>query len=1007
MSRSRALRLAQGGRIDRQRSIEFTFNGRRLSGYQGDTLASALLANGIDVVARSFKFHRPRGVLSAGYEEPNALLSVTLRARAGESSAQTTMPLTRATLQPLVEGMSVASENCFPSVDFDLGRAADLLPALWVAGFYNKTFKWPRWESYEPFVRRAAGLGRLPTGSDPAAYFHHNLHCDVLVVGGGVVGLSAALAASRAGARVVLVEQDLEFGGRLLGEQAQIEGQPALQWIDAAVAQLQRTPGVRLMRGTLVAGYYDHNVLTAIDQSDVHHAGGRIERYWRIRAGEVVLATGAIEQPLVFAHNDRPRIMLAGAVRTYLHRYGVAVGRNVAVATNNDDAWRTAFDLHDAGVRVAALVDARPTAGKEMEEGAVSRGLPVYRSSMIVATRGAPAVRAIAVAALGEDGRSLRGARRWIACDALAMSSGWNPTVHLYSQAGGRVRYEPALACLVPEHCRQRVRIAGAANGEFSLVTAVASGTRAGEEAARDALQAASSHAATGASMRAVPQDLRTESFAISQMRRTPGGPSLRQWVDFQHDVTTADIELAVRENYVSVEHLKRYTTTGMAIDQGKTSNLNAMALLGQLTDRPIHEVGTTTFRPQFMPVTLGAIGGGARGGLYAPMRHMPAHDWHERHGASLEDYGGWKRAACYPRPGETREQAIYREVEVVRQRLGLFEGSPLGKIEVRGRDAAQFLHRIYMNNALSLQPGRVRYGLMLNESGIVIDDGVFACLAPEHFLVSTTGANSDRIAAWLDEWHQCEWPQLDVVIVPVTAQWAVLTLAGAAARRLLAALTSDIDFSPEAFPHMSLRTGHLAGIEARVQRVSFSGELSYEISVPANAAVEVWEQLMQRGAEYGIEPVGIEAWLILRLEKGFLHVGTDTDGTTNPLDLGFGPLIDKKSGDFIGRRSLMRAADRREDRRQFVGLEPLNAAEALVPGMHLIAVEGETRRSVGFVTSAAWSPTLGRSIGLGLLEGGRGRMGEVVTVFDAGRLLQARVVSTSFYDPRGERMNA
>ncbi len=991
MSRSGALRLAQGGRgVDRTRSVSFTFNGRRLTGFAGDTLASALLANGVSVVARSFKFHRPRGILSAGFEEPNALVRVEI--------AGSAVPLVRATLQPLVEGMSVASENCFPSVDFDVGRVIDLLHPLFPAGFYNKTFKWPGWHAYEPLIRRMAGLGRLPSGVDRTLYHRHNLHCDVLVIGGGTAGLAAARAASRAGAQVVLMEQDVELGGRLLAERTQIEGESAETWLAAVVDELTRSPLVRIMRRTLVAGYYDHNVLTAIDRSDAERAAAPVERFWTIRARQVVLAAGAIEQPLVFANNDRPGILLAGAVRTYLNRYGVATGRNVVVATNNDDAYRTAFDLHDAGVRVAAIVDVRPGLGPQIEAEIRQRGLTVHRSSMLVDTRGSPGISAVAIMKLSGEGRT------WIACDAVAVSGGWAPTVHLYSQAGGKISYSSALACFVPDNCRQRVRAVGAANGEFALAAAIAGGNRAGAEAARAArLEDSGVHSGMPRASAAE----RSETFGILPVRRAPGGAEGRQWVDFQHDVTASDIRLAVRENFVSVEHLKRYTTSGMAVDQGKTSNLNALTLLAEMSGREIAALGTTTFRPQFMPVALGAINGGAQGELYAPARHMPAHACHVRRGAQFEDYGGWQRPACYPRTGESRESAIAREARTVRTALGLFDGSPLGKIEVRGPDAAQFLHRIYLNNVVSLQPGKVRYGVMLNDNGIVIDDGVFACISPEHFLVSTTGAGAERIAAWLDEWHQCEWPDLDIVIMPVTTQWAVLTLAGAQARTLLQSLSTDMDFSVAAFAHMNFRVGHVAGRAARVQRVSFSGELSYEISVAATEAESLWEEIMQRGAAFGIDAVGIEAWLVLRLEKGFLHVGSDTDGTTNPLDLGLRGVIEKKSGDFVGRRSLLRAHDRSSERRQLIGLEPLDRKDALVAGAHIVRSAGSQPRSEGFVTSAAWSPTLDRSIGLALLERGHRRVGETVEVFDQGGVIQAQVVKPAFFDPGGERMNA
>jgi sarcosine oxidase subunit alpha len=997
---TQTLRLPSGGRIDRSRPIGFKFNGRALHGYAGDTLASALLANGVQTVARSFKFHRPRGVLSAGCEEPNALLRV--------SHGGTVLPITRATLQPLLPGLEASSENCYPGVDFDLGRVLDLTHPLWPAGFYHKTFKWPRWEVYERFVRRAAGLGTVPEGRDPARYFEHNLHCDVLVVGGGAAGIAAALEAGRAGTRVVVLEQEPEFGAALEPDTT-VAGAPAETWLAAALDELARLPAVRLMPRTLAAGYYDHNVLTALDHSSAEHEGGRVERYWKIRAREVVLATGAIEQPLVFGYNDRPGMLLASAVRRYLQRHAVAAGRRVLVATNNDDAWRTAFVLHDAGVAVAGIVDCRERPAERLQAAAAARGLPVHTASLVVESRGRPAVHCVAIARLTSDGRALQGRRRWIDCDAVAMSGGWNPTVHLYSQAGGEVAYDEQLACIVPVRCRQRVRIVGAANGEFGVDAAIESARVAGREAAQDACGPAGAGYAAGRlsdSPREARREHRGETNGIRAVRRAPGVRSNRQWVDFQHDVTVADIELAVRENYVSVEHLKRYTTTGMAVDQGKTSNLNALALLAELTRRPVGSVGTTTFRPQYLPVTMGAIRGGASGALYAPVRELPLRERHLELRAQLDDYGGWRRPACYPRNRETREQAIEREMLAVRRRLALFDGSPLGKIEVRGPGAATFIDRVYVNNMRSLPVGRVRYGLMINENGIVIDDGVCARLGEEHYLLSTTSGGADRISQWLEEWHQGEWPELELVMLPVTTQWAVLNLVGRRARTVLETLPGDIDFSAGALPHMHVRSGTLDGLPARVQRVSFTGELSYEIAVPAASAAALWTRLMQAGVPHGIEPVGVEAWVRLRIEKGYLHVGADTDGTTNPLDLGFAQVVRQKRGDFVGRRSLERVHDRRSDRRQLVGIEPVEPSHVFVAGAHIVTGDGRARRSEGFVTSACHSPVLGRTIGLALLERGAARLGERVTVFESGRTAVARVVSPVFYDAEGIRLD-
>jgi sarcosine oxidase subunit alpha len=988
MTAEQPFRLASGGRIVRDRPIRFTCNGRSLVGYEGDTLASALLANGVRVVGRSFKYHRPRGILSAGVEEPNGIFRVDT----GKLSA----PLVRATLQPLVDGLVATTENVVPSVGFDLGRILDFTHGLWPAGFYNKTFKWPSWHWYEGLIRHSAGSGRLPTGPDPTEYFQHNLHCDVLIVGAGPAGLAAALAASRSGARVLLIEQEPVLGGSVLYDGGTINSAPAESWLAAAVAELNTARNTRILAGTSVAGYYDHNVLMAVDRSDAAGADRPIERLWKIRAKQVVLATGSIEQPLIFAHNDRPGIMLAGAVRRYMTQFAVAAGRAVVVATNNDDAYRTAFVLRDAGIAVPAIVDSRHHASDRVAEEARRRGLNAMQNSFVIDTTGGRVIAKVAVGELSRDGNSMSGRARWFACDALAMSAGPSPTLHLYSQAGGKLRYREDLACFVPDVCRQPLRVAGAANGTFDLATVLAEGTSAGAAAANDC-------GFKGIAAVAARND--ATSGSVGAVRRTPGGVSSRQWVDFRHDVTVADIELAVRENYVSVEHLKRYTTIGMSIDQGKTSSVNAISVLATLTGRTIPEVGTTTFRPMFSPVSMGAITAGTMGDRYAPVRLLAAHDWHAAHGAEFESYGAWRRPACYRNAGEARDAAINREVLAVRHAVGLFEATPLGKIEVKGPDAAEFLNRIYVNNMLTLQPGGVRYGLMLNENGIVIDDGVVARLAPDHYLVSTSSGNADRITGWLDEWHQCEWPHLNLVLSPVTAQWAVLTLAGPQARGLLADLESDIDFSSHAFPHMTIRTGRLAGNSVRVQRVSFSGESCFEISLPACSAQGAWERLVLVGAKMGIEPIGIEAILVLRLEKGFLHVGSDTDGTTNPFDVGFAAIIGKKQGDFIGRRSLLRPNDARQDRRQLVGLEPLNNADSLVAGAHLVHEADATRRSEGFVTSASYSPTLRRSIGLGLLERGFGRRGETVTVFDNKRSLRARVVHPVFYDPKGERL--
>ena len=997
-------RLAKGGRIDRGRTYSFSFDGKRLAGHPGDTLASALLANGVHLVGRSFKYHRPRGIFAAGPEEPNALIQLERGAR--------TEPNLKATQIELYDGLYAESQNRWPSLEFDVSALNNAVSKFLPAGFYYKTFMWPAsfWMKYEYLIRRAAGLGRSPTERDPDSYDKVYAHCDVLVVGAGPAGLAAAREAAKAGARVVLCDEQNEFGGSLLNRKAEIDGMAGPDWAAAVTQELSEQPEVTLLPRTQAFAYWDHNYISLCEKVTDHLSDAPAhlprQRLWKLRAKQVVLATGALERPLVFRDNDRPGTLLAGAAQTYLNRYAVKVGNKGVVFTNNDGAYRAAIDMADAGVQVT-VVDTREQPDGEAYIDALERGLDVRTGKVIAGTKGGKRVKSVTIASLSDERDRAVLPHEELEVDFVTSSGGWNPTVHLFCQAKGKLEWNEDLASFVPGQPMQKAQAsAGACNGTFGLSSAIAEGTKAGAAAA-----SATGHKKSGRVKAAKTSDathLPLEPLWLVPSTE-PLGHKGKHFHDFQNDVSAADLKLALREGYSSVEHVKRYTTTGMATDQGKTGNVNALGIVADTLGKKLPEVGVTTFRPPYTPVTFGIFMGRDADDLLDPARTTPMHSWHERAGALFEDVGQWKRAWYYPQEGEDMHAAVNREVAAVRNSLGVLDATTLGKIDVQGPDAAEFLNRVYTNAWKKLDVGRARYGLMLKEDGMVMDDGVTTRIGENRFLMTTTSGNAPQVMAHLEDYLQTEWPDLKVYLTSVTEQWATISVAGPNARKLLSELTDDIELSPNALPFMGYAEGTVAGAPARVFRISFTGELSFEINVPSSYGLAVWQAVMTAGEKYEITPYGTEAMHVLRAEKGFIIVGQETDGSVNPHDLGMDWIVSKQK-DFVGKRSLTRADMSKPDRKQLVGILSDDPEVVLPEGAQLVETlkDKPPMDMVGHITSSYWSPNVGRSIALALVKGGLSKTGSKVQVpLLDGRVVSATISETVFFDKEGERQNA
>ena len=997
---SQNYRLDNNGLINRDKKISFKFNGKNYFGYEGDTLASALIANGIHLVGRSFKYHRPRGFFGAGVDEPYAMVQLI---RNNES-----IPNVRATEQELFEGLEAKSVNCWPNVNFDIGAINNFLNKFFPAGFYYKTFMWPRsfwYKVYEPIIRKTAGFGVVSTNHDQERYEHKYEYCDLLVAGSGPSGLASAYAAAQNGARVILAEDKPRFGGSLLTSEVSIGNQSGQEWVKNIISELKSMPNVTVKNRSQVFGYYDHNMLVMSERISDHlpktNKYTPKQRLWYIRAKEVIISSGSIERPLVFGNNDTPGVMLSSAAKEYLKIYGVLVGKKPLVFTNNDSGYETAIEFKKNGIDPVVL-DTRKDPSSEIVNEAKSLNIDIKFSYVVVAAKGYKKVKSADIAKISDDKKQLSQIEN-INCDCICVSGFWTPTIHLASQSGNKTKFNEDIDAFIPGQSKQNETVLGSAKGIFTLEETLKNSFEKGNELSKKI-----TNKENKISLPSVVEKKYTnhDKFWCVPL---PEGKNYKRFLDFQNDVAVTDVELALREGYRSIEHVKRYTTLGMATDQGKTSNLNGLQLVSDVENKVVPQVGHTTFRPPYTPVSIGAIVGREIGKHSKPTRKSPMHSWHEKNNAVFVDAGVWLRPRYYKQGNENLFEGSKREAKNVRQNVGVCDVTTLGKIDIKGPDAAELLNRVYTNAWLKLPVGKARYGVMLREDGIVMDDGTTTRISENHYHMTTTTAQAANVLSHLEYYLQLVWPELNVNVVSTTEQWAGAAIAGPKSRDVLQKLFPDLNVSSEGLPFMGYIKGNLFGVNARIYRISFSGELAYEVNVESDNGNFMWEKIMEVGKEFNIQPYGTEALSTLRIEMG--HVaGSELDGRTIPYDNSLEGLVSKKK-DFIGKRSLNKTAYIAQDRQKVVGVVPLDKKTSIPEGSYLVkdANAKLPNPKLGHVSASCWSVEYDNPFSLAILKDGKNMIGKKLFALSPVKNISipVEIVSSHYVDPKGERVRS